>query len=192
MPGVAAAVLGVIMAQPAAASLVPFDFEDQVFGADTPFSITEGSLTASFSSSGDVGGFGITAAYGLFPIMSGNILVSPGSAFVDSVPLTIMFSQPVIGVSFLFGLGSADPAGTIDLTTDGGDAASATGTISVGSLLPQGELVFSGHYFTTLTLSSTALDFGIDNLVIDLPEPAPMAALTLGMLMLSVVRRHRL
>jgi hypothetical protein len=178
------------LSQPAHAGVVTFDFEDQVFGADTPLLITKPSLTATFSSPADPGAFGITAAFGLWPEMSGNVLASPGSAFVDSVPLTITFSRPVHGVSFQFGLGSIDPAGMIKLGTDAAGSASQAGAVPIGSPLPQGEVAFSGDYFTVLTLTSNTVDFGIDNLQVDLPEPASIAVLSLGLLGLGLIRRR--
>jgi hypothetical protein len=178
------------LSQPAHAGVVTFDFEDQAFGADTPLSIAKPALTATFSSPADPGAFGITSAFGLWPGMSGNILASPGSAFVDSVPLTITFSRPVRGVSLQFGLGSIDPAGMIELDTDAGGHAIQTGIVPIGSLLPEGELTFIGDYFTSITLISNVLDFGIDNLRVDLPEPASLAILSLGLLGLGVMRRR--
>ena len=183
-------VLGAALARPAVAEVVLFDFEDQVFAADTPLSIVKGSFTANFASPADPGAFGITAAFGLFPSMSGNILASPGSSFVDSVPLTITFSRPVRAVSFQFGLGSADPGSLIELATNAGGSTSKAGTVQIGSLLPQGVLDFSGDYFTVLTLFSNTLDFGIDNLSVDLPEPASAAVLALGLFALGLVRRR--
>jgi len=186
-------VLGSAFVQPAASAPVLFDFEDQSFGADTPFSITNGLLTATFASPADPGAFGITSAFPLFTIMSGNILLSPGSAFVDSVPLVITFSQPVHSVSFQFGLGGVDPGGLIELTTNAGGSASVGGTVPIGSLLPQGTLFFEGDSFTVLTLSSNMLDFGIDNLSVDAsvdptPLPASLPLFATGLLALAAVR----
>jgi hypothetical protein len=183
---------GAALIRPAAANIVTFNFEDAVFGADTPLSLTEEGLTATFASpAADPGGFGITSAFALWPEMSGNILASPGTAFVDGVPLIITFSKPVRAVDLQFGLGGIDPSGEIDLSTNAGGSASAHGTIPGGAgVLPQGEITFAGDYFTTLTLTSTALDFGIDNLQVDLPEPASAAILGLGLFVLGWVRRR--
>jgi hypothetical protein len=190
IPTMTALLLIGALGRSAHAGVVTFDFEDQVFGADTPLSITQLSLTASFSSRADPGAFGITAAFGLWPEMSGNVLASPGSAFVSGVPLTITFSRPVHAVDFQFGLGSIDPAGMIEVDTDAGGRASESGTVPIGSLLPQGDMAFSGNYFTVLTLTSNTLDFGIDNLQVDLPEPASLAVLSLGLLGIGLIRRR--
>ena len=183
------------LALPALAGPVTFDFEDQPFGGDTPLSITQDSLTATFMSPGDPGAFGITSAFGLYPEMTGNILLSPGSAFVDSVPLTISFSEAISSITFQFGLGGTAPGAMIQLLTDAGGSALATGTVPIGSLLPQGLLTFTGAAFRQIALSSNTLDFGIDNLTVSaavtpVPEPAPMAMIALGLAWLSAKRRR--
>ena len=187
---------GLAFAAPSAArASVLFDFEDQAFGADTPLTVTESGLTATFDSAGGPGSFGITSAYPLFSTLSGNILLSPGSAFVDTVPLTVTFSRAVSSLSLRFGIGTVGVT-TLSFATDAGGAGSAAGSTPPRDLFAQGALSYAGPSFTSITLASAALDFAIDDLSVNLAPvtgvPAPgAAALAAGLLCLAAAARAR-
>jgi len=163
-----------------------FDFEDQAFGATTALTSTQNSLTASFASPTDPQGFQITDAF--YKTLTGNYLASPGPDFVTGNTLTITFSQGVRAISLAFAT-DTDPA--LTLTTDSGFTASATGIAPGGAFLfPGGVLTYRGGYFRSVTLSSNALSFAIDNVTATGPEPSAFALIGLGLLGMGFARRR--
>src|SRR4051794_19211065 len=89
-----AAVFGLAVASGAAdmaqAATATYDFEAQApFTTFTPFSIPDNGVTATFSSPVDPGGFGVVPAF--FATLTGNVLLSPGPAGFDTIPLHISF-----------------------------------------------------------------------------------------------------
>jgi hypothetical protein len=173
----------------AEATIATFDFGTQTFGMDTPFSMTDSGVTANFSSpAADPGGFAITSSFGLTSNFTGDLLYSPGSALIDTVPLTIAFSEVVHSISLVFSLGAFDPNAAIELATNAGGTASVTGSIAPGGLFPEGILTFVGD-FTELTLTSTALDFGVADISVEVPEPATTSLFGLGLLGMAGLRR---
>src|SRR5262249_46366129 len=121
---------------------------------------------ASFGSPADPGGFTIGPTF--FLTLPGNVLLDPGPAAADQIPLRITFSQPVDQISLLFALNTANTATTLDLSTNAGGTTSATGTIPAGFSFPEGAISFRGVAFTTVDLSTSAFDFAIDDLVVDI------------------------
>jgi len=168
------------------AKTAAFDFEDQAFGATTALISTQNGLTASFASPADPQGFQLTGAF--YKTLTGNYLASPGPDFVTGNTLTITFSQAVRAISLMFAT-DTDPA--LTLVTDRGFAASATGTAPGGAFLfPEGVLTYRGGYFRSVTLSSNALSFAIDNVTATVPEPSAFALIGLGLLGMGFARRR--
>jgi hypothetical protein len=186
---------------PAQAAPVLFDFENQPIFTETPFSLANGGVTASFAGPADVdpGAFGILSNF-LTPtgfqyrLMQGDFLTI-GSAFgASGSVLTITFSAPLTSFSLDFGLDDPDNASTLSFLTNGGDTGTIGGALSAGFRYPEGTLSFAGAAFTTLTLQSNAIDFQIDNLqantVAAVSEPASLALLATGLPLIAAVRRR--
>jgi hypothetical protein len=172
-----------------------FNFDNDSPGTSTQFTDTVDGLSATFSSSGDPGGFTILPAT-IFQTLTGNVLGDPGPAFLQNLSLTISFSAPLSAIHLLFATGDFGPASPLILTAYHG--ASQVGSVSqTGTLLsffPEGEIAFGGTTFDSVVLSSTASTFAIDNVqVAQAPEPgsATMLALGLAFAGVSVVRRRR-
>ena len=132
-----------------------FDFNLVPTGTSTPFADTQTGLTATFTSPADPGGFVVGTAF--FATLTGNVLLSPGPAAANNIPLVVTFDQPATGVDLLFALN--DPGNTTSLTLEafsggvGGTlvgTANATGAIPLGFIFPEGSLSFSGTPFDTI------------------------------------------
>ena len=167
-----------------------FDFDDQDFGATTPLSITKSGLTASFTASGDAQGFAIGGAF--FQTLTGLYLQSPGPGFVTGSSLTIAFSRAIRSITLGFGLDTQPAPAPLVLTTNKGGTVSASGTVPGGFFLyPEGTISFGAAPFNSVTLTSDALSFAIDNVSVDiLPEPGALALFGLGLLGAGVARRR--
>lgn len=183
--GFVAVVLATLSSSAEAATAL-FDFESQPVDAQTPLSITAGGLNArfagpaavdpgafatSFNSSSGPFGAPYRTLVGAF-LTTGPAFGSPGS------PLTITFGAPITALSLSFALDDAANTTALALSTDAGGTASARGVLTAGFRSPEGTLNFSGRPFTTVTLSSAAPDFQIDNIsattAIPVPEPAAL------------------
>jgi hypothetical protein len=172
------------------AATATFNFDADTVGNATPFADTNNGITASFSSPADPGGFQIFPNF--LTTLTGNVLVDPGPAGASNIPLNISFSQPIASISFLFGL-NGFTTDSMSFSDNAGGSQSATGTIQFG--IPEGSLSFSGAAFTSVTLSSSAMDFAIDDIVVTtatpLPTALPLFATGIGALGLLSWRRKR-
>jgi len=176
------------------AGVVTFDFEADITGTATQFTDTIGSLSATFSSAPDAGGFSIQA-FGNFQSLTGNFLI-------DAAPenLTIVFGAPQSSISMNFG--TSGP-GTLSLSAFTGGAggtlvgsSAASGTPPGGEfILPEGVLSFNGGTFDTVVLSATSADFAIDNVaVVDppaVPEPGSFMLCAGALAALAFMQFHR-
>jgi hypothetical protein len=184
-----------------------FTFDDLAVGTATPFSDTQGGVTASFMQDlgspfvvGPVGGFG--------PPFMGNLLTNANAE--PHRDLIVTFSEPVYAVALDFGLVQSDePARNIlgltayaDLPPFSGNStqvgqATAFGEPTGGGLL-QGRLSFNSDTpFLSLFISSgNAPFFWADNLALNsaavIPEPTglTLAAVCIGALAVRVWRRR--
>ena len=167
------------------AKTVVFDFEDQAFGATAPLASSVDGLTATFTSSPDGAGFAISGA--LFQTLTGNYLQDAGPNYSTGNALTIRFSDDVRAITLKF---ATDTDPTLTLFTAGGTA-SAIGVAPGGFyLLPEGVLAYTGPNFRELTLSSNALSFAIDDIIVTTPEPSAIALTGLGLLAAAALRRR--
>jgi hypothetical protein len=163
---------------------VVYNFDADVIGQATQFTDTVSGLAATFSSSGDPGGFVILPTF--FSTLTGNVLLDPGPAGLDNLGLTIVFSAPQTSISLNFATNSA--AGVfLNLSAFSGasavGSAAASGIIPLGFTFPEGVISFSGPAFDRVVLSSLALDFAIDNVTVNaIPEPGSLSLFTFGAL----------
>lgn len=200
--GIVAASLFAAAAAPAHAANARFDFENQPIFTETPFSLSDGGVTATFAGPADVdpGAFGISSNFPSptgfqYRLMRGDFLTI-GSAFgASGSALTVTFSAPVTAFTLSFALDDAANASTLSFATNAGGASSVTGALSSGFRYPEGSLSFSGAAFTALTLQSTAIDFQIDNLqattVAAVPEPTGLLLFAAGLPLVALARRKK-
>lgn len=159
-----------------------FNFESDPLGTATPFSDTNNGLTAAFSSSADPGGFMIVPSF--FHTLTGNVLLDPGPANVDSIPLSIAFSNNASSISMDFATNS--PEGPVPFTLTAFENGSpvggvfAFGAVPSGFIFPEGVITFTGATFNSVVLSSSARDFAIDNVDVVIATPEPSSLLLLG------------
>jgi hypothetical protein len=187
----------------ASAANVVFDFENQPIFTETPFTLTNAGVSATFSGPADVdpGAFGIASNFPSptgfqYRLMNGDFLTI-GSAFgASGSALTIAFSAPVTTFTLDFALDDPANLSSLSFATNAGGASSIGGTLTTGFRYPEGTLSFSGAAFTSLTLHSSAIDFQIDNLrattaVAAVPEPSSLLLLAAGVPVFAWARRRR-
>jgi hypothetical protein len=190
-----AALLITMMAAPVIHASSIFTFDNDTVGTPTQFTDTNNGISATFSSSGDPGGFAVEPA-SLFAILTGNALGDPGPAFLQNLTLTINFSTDLSAIDLLFATGDFGPASPFTLTAyeDNELIGSSTATGMVLNIFPEGEIAFSGPAFNTVVLSSRAPTFAIDNVeVAATPEPGLAGMYLIAGLMLagvSTIRRR--
>ena len=126
------------------AGTVTFNFDSDAAAKATPFTDTVSGLSATFSSTGDPGGFVVLPTF--FQSLTGNLLLDPGPAGLNNLPLTIQFSAPQVSIRLNFGTNSGAGVPLILNALNGATlvgTASASGTIPVGFTFPEGILTFS-------------------------------------------------
>jgi hypothetical protein len=154
-----------------------FNFNGDPTGTPTPFTNSVGLLTATFSSSGDPGGFEVFPSF--FETLTGQVLLDPGPAGDNNLTLSILFNYSATAITLDFATLSATGV-PFDLSAYNGamlvGAATATGSIPGGPFVyPEGAIAFSGASFSEVVLSApAATDFAIDNIAVatSIPEPA--------------------
>jgi hypothetical protein len=186
----AAVVAASAVAAPAAAQTYNFDAIAE--GTATPLSITNGGVTATFSSPADPGAFEVLTNDGFFsPALSGNVLYRPAGAS----DLRIGFSETLGALSLVFASNFA-PSVTLQAffgaTLVG--SVSAAGTAPPGFAFPEGTLSLSGLTFDNVRVSA-ATEFAIDNVVVRpaqvIPEPATVALVGAGVVALGGLAGRR-
>lgn len=195
----AAAAAALLVAGAGPSDAAAFDFEGQALGAPTPLVLVSDGLTATFAGAAgiDPGAFEVSynSSSGPFPAPYRALdvaFLTVGSAFgAAGGPLTISFSAPLQAIQLSFALDDPANAAALSLTTDAGGAASARGALAAGFRYPEGVLSFSGAPFTSITLSSPALSFQVDNVVATaVPEPFGLALLGAGLAGLGLAQRR--
>ena len=186
-----AAALFALTANSARASTI-FSFDNDTVGTSTQFTDTVNGLSATFTSSGDPGGF--TIAPSIFQALTGNVLGDPGPAFLPNLTLTASFNTDLSAVDLLFATSDFVTASPFTLAAYEGNrlVGSTTATGAFQGTFPEGEIAFSGAAFNTIVLSSTATDFAIDDVQVSAtPEPATAGMYLLTGLALAGVSRFR-
>jgi hypothetical protein len=184
----AAAALLAVAAKPAAAQTYNFDLGGGWFDG-TPATITsQNGYNVTFSSSQDGanGGFYIGNNSGLFTSLGAEVLIDPG---LGGDTLTLTFSQAITGLSFNFGVADLLALNGDDTLTvsDGSTTTQFNAALQNGDLYPTGSAAFSDLAGFT-TVSITAPEEFIIGLT-DVPEPASVAMLAVGLLGLVALRR---
>lgn len=175
------------------ASAATFDFDSVVLGTTTPFAYTVDGITATF----DAPNFYVDNSFLIS--LTGMLLFSNDEALTLPDTLKIGFSKSLNSISLLFALRSdASETLTLKALMKGVEvgSVSASGLIPGGGFFPEGSISFSGTTFDSVVLTSTALDFAIDNLQVavargggEVPEPATAALLLMGAAGLAAFRR---
>jgi len=172
------------------ASAASFNFETTPEGTSTPFSLSDGGLTASFSSP-DGPAFFVAAA---------GFVSLPGRVLLDADPasheLDIGFNQNLTNISLFFAL-NGTAASTFTMRAFSGGLSGtqvgsvmATGIIPPGPGFPEGSVMFSGSTFNAVKLTSSAPDFAVDaiNASTQVPEPGSLATFAAAMSVAAIFR----
>jgi hypothetical protein len=171
-----------------------FNFDGDSLGTATGFTDTANGISATFSSAADPGGFVVYAS--MFETLTGNVLGDPGPAEQDGLNLNISFSQDLQAITLDFATDDFITPSPFTITafensTQVGTATS-TGEFLSGFTFPEGEITFAGGPFNQVVLSSTAMDFAVDNInVIAAPEPGTFALLGASLLLTSLAFMRR-
>jgi hypothetical protein len=166
-----------------------FNFDSDAVGTSTTFTDTVNSLSATFSSSADPGGFIIYSS--MFDTLTGNVLGDPGPSGLGGLNLDISFSQDLASVILDFATADFGTASPLTITAYENStligSATATGEFPNGFMFPEGEVNFAGSPFNQLVVSSSAPDFAVDNIdVVAAPEPTALALFALGLFALGI------
>ena len=137
---------------------------------------------ASFTSYPTAGAFSIWT-FSLNPLFSGNNLGQPGNPPGDV--LTITLSQPIRSVHLDF---EQFAPGYLRLGSSAG-AINATTASQIGSLDFQGSTSFTQFNLQAIDTSNNGIPFGIDNLVLTIPEPSITALVGVSAACLLLRRR---
>jgi hypothetical protein len=186
--------LSLVLLCAAANASTIFNFDGDTPGTSTNFTDTVNGLSATFSSSADPGGFTIYGS--MFETLTGNVLGDPGPAGLDGLALSISFSQDLSAITLDFATSDFITASPFTITAFEGSTqvgtATSTGQFLQGFTFPEGEITFAGGPFNTVVLSSTAMDFAVDNItVVAAPEPGTLALLGAGLLLTGLPSMRR-
>lgn len=164
-----------------------FNFDNDTLGTSTTFTNTNNGVSATFSSSGDPGGFVVYPT--IFETLTGNVLGDPGPAGLDNLALNVSFSQNLSAITLNFATADFGTPSPLTLTAyENGKlvgSASAKGQFLPGFDFPEGEIAFSGGSFNQVVISSTATDIAVDNIGVapsTAPEPSTLALLGAGLI----------
>ena len=181
-----AAALGILAATPSAVA-ASFTF-DSYLTTVTDFSVTDGAVTATFSSSGGPATFAIAQPIGLysFPVALGDY----GNFTGD--PLTITFSDPVMDrILIPFGIEQAFATVPATLVVRANTGQTVTFTTEFANLIsgaPEGVVTFLPTApISSITLTSS-FAYAIAN--VDLPEPRSALLLGAGLVATAGLRRR--
>ncbi|HEY0873515.1 MAG TPA: PEP-CTERM sorting domain-containing protein [Vicinamibacterales bacterium] len=168
-----------------------YTFDSIAVGTVTPFSIVSDGVTATFTAPDTPFAIGVPAT---FDTLTGNTLHDNNGTIS---PLDITFSAPHQAISLLFALhGDASHVFTLSayLGGVGGTLVGSTtagAAIPAGFVFPEGAITFSGAAFDAVRLTSTALNFAIDDVALrSVPEPATLSLIGVGLAAMGLRRRR--
>jgi hypothetical protein len=183
-----------------------FTFDNFPVGTATPFSDTQGGVTAQFLPAFGSGFVLVpVSSTGFGPPLMGNLLTNGGPMGESHTDLAVIFSKTVFAVSVDFGLFPSDEPNRneLDLTAYSGvpPILGGNGTVVGGASAfaepTVGTISFHSAPFDAIIISSgNAPFFWVDNVALDsaaaIPEPAglTLAALGLGALAVRAWRRN--
>lgn len=172
-----------------------FNFDNDSLGTATNFTDTVNGLSATFSSSADPGGFVVYQSF--FETLTGNVLGDPGPAGLDGLNLDINFSQNLAAATLDFATADFGTPSPLTLTAYEGSTMvgsyTSTGQYLDGFTFPEGEISFAGQTFNQLVVSSSAMDFAVDNInVTPSPEPAAFSLFAVGLLAMGIPAARRM
>ncbi len=174
-----------------------FNFDADNLGTSTTFTDTMDGLSATFSSSADPGGFVVYPSF--FETLTGNVLGDPGPSGQDNLALDVAFSQELSSISLGFATSDFGSPSPLTLTAYQNSqlvgSVETTGTVPGGFTFPEGQIEFNGSPFNNIVISSTAMDFAVDNIAVTAtPEPGLLLPLGFGfaaIAFLSLRKKHR-
>ena len=193
----------VALARPADAASVLFYFDGGPLHGGTPLTQVAGGVTALFTGAGL--GYSIQAAdvLGFTPVGFSGFVLYPNSIYLSD--LSIAFDRPLTDISLLYAPEeyATDSSATIRVTAYSGGVVVGTNTATANpGTWPTATLAFSSaqpfdnvvvHYDAP---PPTGGDYGpifmVDNVsVTTVPEPSAIAAGSLGLVVLGLMRRRR-
>jgi len=173
-----------------------FNFDGDNLGTSTTFTDMVNSLSATFSSSADPGGFVVYQS--MFETLTGNVLGDPGPAFLDNLSLDVSFSQNLAAVTLDFATSDFITPSPFTITAFENSSyvgsATSSGQFLAGFEFPEGEISFIGGPFNKLVISSTAMDFAVDNInVATAPEPGTFVLFGASLILTGIpaIRRRK-
>jgi hypothetical protein len=166
-----------------------FTFDNDNLGTSTTFTDTVNGVSATFSSAADPGGFVVYAS--MFETLTGNVLGDPGPAGQNNLPLDVAFSGELNAIELDFATADFNTPSPLTLTAYQGTqmvgSTTTSGMFLPGFLFPEGEIAFDGADFNNVVISSTSMDFAVDNIAVNaVPEPGPLSLVVLGFSLLVI------
>ena len=165
-----------------------FTFDDLFPFDTTPLTIIGDGIAGTFSS--PQGGVFLVAPTDAFSTLVGNSLVDSDT---EMNQLDIVFSEPLRSISMFFALNTPllSDVLRLDAMLAGSivGSNSAIGSVPPGFSFPEGNLSFSGAIFDQVRLSSSAVDFAIDNVNVtsaSIPETSAVLLVGAGLAVLAI------
>jgi PEP-CTERM motif len=174
--------LPLVLLSAAANASTTFNFDGDSPGTSTLFTDSVNGISATFSSLADPGGFTIYGS--MFETLTGNVALNIAFT-VDLSAITLDFATSDFITPSPFTITAFEGSTQVGTAT-------STGQFLPGFIFPEGEITFEGGPFNSIVLSSTAMDFAVDNItVIAAPEPGTLALLGAGLLLAGLPSMRR-